>query len=473
MTQQNQKRGSYSQNNKTTIPETGKLLPQAIDLEEAILGSCMIQIGAYDEIAHIIEPDTFYKESHRLIFKAIQQLSMEKKPIDIMTVTQELKEKGDLDIVGGPVAVTMLTSRIATSAHMVYHAYVVYEKYIMREMVRLGSDLVAKAFEDDFDALKSTYASGAAHVDHLLAGKRTDKSMMQVMKDHMAEVDNRIKLAKLGQMPGISTGLTQLDQYTNGWKPGELIVLAARPSMGKTAVALNLFTKSAAHQKKNILFFSLEMDDISLADRLVCSYGGIVPDHLKQGTLSSLELEKYHQSSAELQQLPISIDDTARADLIHINAISRSKRRKGLCDLIVIDYLQLIESPKENKAAFKNREREVSELSRGLKLLAKELKIPIILLAQLSRAVESRPGTLKRPILSDLRESGAIEQDADMVIFPYRPEYYGITEDDAGNSLKGIMLLGIAKNRNGRVGDIPCVYTEGLTSFSNYQYSAQ
>jgi replicative DNA helicase len=288
------------------------------------------------------------------------------------------------------------------------------------------------------------------------------------MKDHMVELDKRIKQNAKGEMQGVATGLSMLNNYTNGWKPGELIVLAARPSMGKTAVALNLFTKSAATLRKNILFFSLEMDDMSLADRLVCSYGGIAPDSLKRGQLSDQELNKYHESSAQLQQLPIYIDDTARADLIHIGAISKSKRRKGQCDLIVIDYLQLIESPKDNKSSFKNREREVSEMSRGLKLLAKELKVPVILLAQLSRAVESRPGTMKRPILSDLRESGAIEQDADMVIFPYRPEYYGIMEDDNGNSLQGVMILGIAKNRNGRVGDIFCRNSPDLTRFYDF-----
>lgn len=469
MTQHNPKRDSRSQHKSA---EMGKIPPQATELEEAILGACMIQAGIYDEIAHIIEPDTFYKNNHRIIFEAIQQLSGEKKPVDTMTVTQTLKQSGKLDEAGGALAITMLTSRINSTANTVYHSFVVYEKYIMREVIRHASELVERAFEDDFDGTRSSYTNGTAMLDSLFAGKRTDKSMMQVMKAHMEELDKRIKLAATGEMQGISTGLAFLNKYTNGWKPGELIVLAARPSMGKTAVALNLFTRNAAILRKNILFFSLEMDDISLADRLICSYGGIDADNLKSGRLKTEELERYHESSAQLQSLPIYIDDSARADLVHINAIARSKRRKGQCDMIVIDYLQLIESPKNSNANFKNREREVSEMSRGLKLLAKELKVPVILLAQLSRAVETRHGN-KRPQLSDLRESGAIEQDADMVIFPYRPEYYGITEDDAGNSLKGVMILGLAKNRNGKVGDILCKYTHDLTRFSDFDYSTR
>ena len=296
------------------------------------------------------------------------------------------------------------------------------------------------SFEDDFDGMKSLYSSSTDILDNLLAGKRADRSMYEIMQDYVKEVDRRITQFKQGVMMGVPTGISYLNSYTNGWKPGELIVIAARPSMGKTAVALNLFTKEAAVANKNTLFFSLEMDDMSLSDRLACSYGGIVSDNLKRGNLSDHELDALHNAVGELEKLPIYIDDSARADLIHINAISRTKRRKGQCDMIVIDYLQLIESP-QSKNQFKNREREIAEMSRGLKLLAKELKIPIILLAQLSRAVESRGD--KRPMLSDLRESGAIEQDADMVIFPFRPEYYDINEDDDGNSLKGVMILGI------------------------------
>ncbi len=453
---------------QTEIIEHGRVQPQAIDLEESILGALLIETGAYDEIGHILDPDVFYKESHRLIYKAIEQLSLKKEPVDLMTVTNYLKDNAMLETVGGPYQITMLTSRISSSVNIARYAYIIYEKYIMREVIRLSHELSAVSFEGDFDGMKTIYTQATDMLDSLFAGKRSSKTMMQVMAEHMKEIDRRVKLALMDEMPGIMTGLKSLDRITSGWKPGELIILASRPSMGKTAVGLNLFTKTAAKINKNVLFFSLEMDDISLADRLVCSYGGIKADNLKSGRLSEDEFTMYHKASAMLQELPIYIDDTPRADLKHINAISRSKRRKGTCDMIVIDYLQLIESNNDNQY-YKNREREVSELSRGLKLLAKELKIPIILLAQLSRAVESRPGTMKRPILSDLRESGSIEQDADIVMFPYRPEYYQIFEDDEGNNLRGMMILGISKNRQGRTGDVYAKYSQDLTQFSDIE----
>ncbi len=463
------KRGShFQQTSQNKLPEFGKVQPQAIDVEETLLGAIMMVQGAYDEIAHILEPATFYKDSHRRIFKAIEQLSIDLKPIDLMTITAQLKDTNEIEMVGGPFYITTLTSRIASAANITRYAYIIYEKFILREVIRNSSELLTISFENDFDGMKTMYAKVTDLLDSLMAGKRADKNMVQVMTEHIKEVDRRVQLHKKGEMTGIPTGLVYLNKYTNGWKPGELIVLASRPAMGKTAVGLNLFTKTAAIAKKHILFFSLEMDDLSLADRLICSYGGINADHLKSGSLTESEFAKYHDSSALIQQLPIYIDDTARADIKHITAIGRSKRRKGQCDMIIIDYLQLIESA-QDKYSFKNREQAVSEMSRGLKLLAKELKIPIILLAQLSRAVESRPGD-KRPILADLRESGAIEQDADMVIFPYRPTVYGITEDGSGNSLDGVIILGISKNRSGRIGDVYAKHSQDLTQFFDFDY---
>lgn len=447
--------------------EHGKVPPQAVDLEEAVLGACMLGAGAYDSIAHVLEPDCFYKEAHQLLFKAISHLASKNEPIDIMTVTGRMKETGELDIVGGPYYITQLTNRVASAANLEYHSYIVYQQFVKREMIRLCSDLVKQSYEDtlDFDMMGSLYSGHTEHLDNLLAGRRADKNMQQVMKDHMTELDRRVQLSQEDKMTGIPTGLVDLNKITNGWQPGDLIIVAGRPGMGKTAVALNLFAKHAATEDKKVLFYSLEMSDISLADRLVCSCGGIHPDNLKSGRLTPDEMERYHQNVKELIDLPFYIDDSARVGLKHITAISRAKKRKGLCDLIVIDYLQLIESPQE-AYSFKNREREVADLSRGLKLLAKELKVPVILLCQLSRAVESR--NVKRPQLSDLRESGAIEQDADIVLFPFRPEYYGDEVDDEGTSTKGVMVLVNAKNRNGSLRDVYAKYSEDLTRFYDY-----
>ena len=453
----------------TAYQDHGKLPPQAIELEEAVLGACMLETNAYETIGHILTPECFYKEVHHIIYMAIETLSAKAEPIDILTVTNYLKTTNKLEIVGGPYYITQLTNRISSAANIEFHAMVIYQKYILREMIRLFSEVVQISFQDDCEEAEMAYVYATETIDNLMAGRRSDKSMLTVMREHAEEVQRRINMKDAGQMTGIKTGIVDLNRITNGWKPGELIIVAGRPGMGKTAVALNLFTKSAAKSGKKTLFFSLEMDDISLADRLVCSYGGIDPDNLKTGQVSNEEMQAYCTARKELENLPIYIDDSARVNIKHISTISRSKRRKGECDMVVIDYLQLIEIQEQSGYGnFKNREREVAEMSRALKLLAKELKIPVLLLCQLSRAVESRAGH-KQPQLADLRESGAIEQDADIVIFPYRPEYYGINQDDAGNSLEGIMMLITAKNRNGRLGKPLCKYSPDLTQFFDYE----
>jgi len=417
---------------------------------------------------HILTPECFYKEVHQIIYKTIEALSAKANPIDILTVTDHLKTTGELDMVGGPYYITQLTNRVSSGVNIQFHAMIIYQNYVQREMIRLSSQVVQLSYENDYDEAVMAYVYATETIDNLLAGRRSEKSMLTVMKEHAEEVERRIKMKDTGQMTGIKTGIVDLNRITNGWKPGELIIVAGRPGMGKTAVALNLFTKSAAKSGKKTLFFSLEMDDISLADRLVCSYGGINPDNLKTGQISDEEMQAYCTARKELETLPIYIDDSARVNIKHISTISRAKRRKGECDMVVIDYLQLIEiQEQKGYGNFKNREREVAEMSRALKLLAKELKIPVMLLCQLSRAVESRTGH-KQPQLADLRESGAIEQDADMVIFPYRPEYYDITQDDQGNSLEGIMMLITAKNRNGRLGKPFCKYSPDLTQFFDY-----
>jgi replicative DNA helicase len=467
--QKREQQGSFypqRQTKKTTeAPDLGKLPPQAIDLEEAVLGACMIEYNAYETIAYMLTPECFYKEVNQIIYKAIETLSAHSKPIDILTVSQQLKSTNELELVGGPYHITTLTNRVSSAANISYHAMIVFQNYVLREMIRLSSQVIQSAFEADYDEASMAYVYATETIDNLMAGKRSDKSMMAVMRDHSEELQRRISLKNIGEMTGIKTGFVDLNRITNGWKAGELIIVAGRPGMGKTAVALNGFTKSSAKAGKNTLFFSLEMDDISLADRLVCSYGGLDQDSLKTGRLSNEDLLTYNNARTQLEKLPIYIDDSARVSIKHITTISRAKRRKGECDMIVIDYLQLIEIPEQRGYGnFKNREREVAEMSRALKLLAKELKIPVMLLCQLNRAVESRTGN-KRPTLADLRESGAIEQDADMVIFPYRPEYYGIIHDDAGNSVEGVMLLILAKNRNGRTGDVICKYNPNLTQF--------
>ncbi|MBC8489075.1 MAG: replicative DNA helicase [Bacteroidetes bacterium] len=468
----------YQAKNKTNIKpyfqDQGKLPPQAVDLEEAVLGACMLEYDAYNNIGHILNPECFYKESHQIIYSAIEALSSKSKPIDILTVTDQLKTTGELEFIGGAYYITQLTGRVASSTNIEYHSMIVYQKYVQREMIIHSSRVIQFAFDDTgFEDAIQTYYKSTEVIDNLLAGRRSDRTLANIMEDYEKELDRRMKLFAEGCTIGIKTGIVFLNKITHGWKPGELIIVAGRPGMGKTAVGLNLFAKNAAEQNKNILFFSLEMDEFPLLDRLTCSYGGIDPNFLKSGEIKNYpdQLSKFQETKQKLKSLPFSIDDNAYSDIKHITTVSRAKNRKGKCDMVVIDYLQLIEtSQSKSNSYFKNREREVSEMTRSLKRLAKELKIPVILLAQLNRSVESRND--KRPVMSDLRESGSIEQDADIIIFPFRPEYYKIMEDDQQNSTEGVMIFIVAKNRNGKItGDVYAQYSPDLTQFFDYDHN--
>lgn len=425
----------------------------------------------FDNIAYIINAEIFYKEAHALIWKACEALAEDAEPIDILTVTNKLKEQKKLDNVGGPYYITQLTNKVASPAHAEHHSAILYQLYVQREMVRKAGELVQVAYDDDFDQAQAVYSKNTTYLDQILAGKRADKNMRLILSDHQKEMERRRELSKAGGITGVPTGSHDLDKNTSGWQGNDLVIIAGRPGMGKTAVSLNLFAKKAAERKKHVLFFSLEMDDLSLADRLICSYGGIDSDHLKSGKLTQDEWMAYSNASNELLKLPFYIDDTAKVDVKHIRSIARTKARKNECDMIVIDYLQLIDTPQDNYG-FKNREREVAEISRALKVLAKEIGKPILLLCQLSRNVEHRGGD-KKPVLADLRESGAIEQDADKVIFTYRPAYYGITEDNDGTPLENLLFLVFAKHRSGKLGEIILKHSDDMTRFFDYDHYAE
>jgi replicative DNA helicase len=432
----------------------GMIPPQAVELEEAILGACMLERDAYYKISDILTKEMFYKDEHQKVFGVIENMTLTGKVIDLLTVTQQFMQLGILDEIGGPLYITQLTSRVASAAHIENHARIIYEKYVLRESISRFQSLMTIAYNDDFDEFDLAYAMNTQAIDDLMAGKTGMRHIREVMKDTSREVSERVAKAECGEMPGISTGLADLNRCMNGWQPSDLIVIAARPGMGKTAFALH-FAKASAIKNTPVCIFSLEMSDTRLSQRLILSNGGIESDHIKSGKMTPEDWSAFHKSVGQLETLPIYIDDTAAASLRYISAVARNKARRNECSLIVIDYLQLVESPQENGYASKNREREVAEISRGLKKLAKETNVPVILLAQLNRGVESRAD--KTPMLSDLRESGAIEQDADMVIFPWRPEYYdpdGI--DENGVSIRNLVQLVIAKNREGDIRTITC-----------------
>lgn len=442
-----------------------KIPPQALEVEEAVLGALMLERDAIFNVASIVSEESFYKEEHQIIFRTILELSDAGHQIDLLTVTSKLNDNSDLVRVGGPAEITRLTRRVASSAHIEQHARIIAEKYFSRELIRRFTECISKAYEDNIDELEALYNLTTQSIDDLLAGKSGMKHISSILDETRTDLEIRQQKALAGEIQGVNTGLTDMNELNNGWQQGELIIIAARPSMGKTAVAMNLFTKSAAQNNKNVCVFSLEMENLKLSKRLILSYGGIIRHNFERGTMNAGDWSAYNRADKELRKLPIFIDDTPGVDIRHISSVVRNKVRKGQCDLVVIDYLQLVETPQSY--GNKNREREVAEISRGLKKVAKAAGVPILLLAQLNRQIENRED--KTPRLADLRESGAIEQDADIVIFPWRPAFYnpnGI--DDNGNSLQNVMLFEIAKNRDGKIGSIFSKHNNDLTQFFDF-----
>lgn len=437
----------------------GKLPPQAVDLEVAVLGALLLEQEAFHKISPIMRKEAFYKYEHQLIYDLIEEMHSNNKTIDIITVTQYAKDKGILDTIGGPLYITQLTSKIAVAAHIEHHSRIIFEKYIQREMIRRFSNLINLAYCDDIDELELNYTVETEAIDDMLTGNSGMAHIREILKRTVKTVEERQLKAQRNELPGMPTGLIDLDRSTNGWQPGELIIIAGRPGMGKTNFALH-HAKAAAKSGKSVCFFSLEMTDISLSERLILSNGGIEQQHLKSGRMTEQDWTAYHRSAGELERLNLYIDDSSSVNVKYITSVARNKARRGECHMVVIDYLQLIDSIGNNN--YMTREREVAEISRSLKTLAKKLDIPVILLAQLSRNVEHRQD--KKPTLADLRESGAIEQDADIVIFPWRPEYYdpnGV--DEEGNPIKNVVMLVKAKHREGDPGSVICKKSDDFT----------
>lgn len=424
----------------------------------------MLESDTIEKVSIIINEEVFYKEEHRIIFEVIKNMHHKQKAIDLLTVTRQLMDEKLLEKIGGPLYITQLTANVSSAAHVEHHALILYQKYIQREFIRFSTELSNIAYEDDFDQLISFYEQTSWVIDNKLVGKQRGKKLRDIVALYPKIIKDRYEKSKLGGISGIDTGLTDLNVVTSGWQGGNMIVIGARPAMGKTAIALNLFAKKAAISGKSVYFFSLEMDNIKLTDRLACSYGGISPYNLRSGKLSSAEHTSLDIAISEMQNLNFIIDDQPNVDVNKIRNIARAAHRKGECGMVVIDYLQLIDNS-ENRYNNRNREQEVAYISRRLKLLAKELDIPVIVLAQLGRAVESRDD--KKPRLSDLRESGAIEQDADLVLMPYRPAYYGFNQDNEGNSLEGVGILIVSKNREGDTGEIIFNYSSDMTKITD------
>ncbi len=431
------------------MQDLGKIPPQALELEEAVLGAIMLEKDAIISVIDILKPDCFYKDTHRIIFEAVRALSMNLQPIDLLTVTEELKKQGKLDIVGGPYFLTQLTTKIASAAHVEYHARIVAQKYIQRELIRVSSDIQEKAFDStqDVDELLDFAESELFEVAFSNIKKETLR--IDIVIDRALKRMEELSSKEAG-LSGVPSGFTNLDRITSGWQPSDLVIIAARPSMGKTAFMLSMARNMAVEHEKPVAIFSLEMSSLQLVNRLIVSETELAAEKIRNGRLQKFEWEQLEIKLKSLLKAPIFIDDTPAISVFELRAKARRLKLEHKIELLVVDYLQLMSGPPDSQG---NREQEVSSISRSLKAIAKELDIPIIALSQLNRSVELRAGD-KRPQLSDLRESGAIEQDADIVIFIHRPEKYGLTEDSEGRSTIGLAEIIIAKHRNGAVGDI-------------------
>ena len=445
--------------------EGGKLPPQAVDLEEAVLGAIMLEKNAVNECIDILKPESFYKESHQKIFEAIIDLFQNTEPIDILTVTKRLQKKGELDVVGGPYYITQLTNRVASAANIQYHARIIAQKFIQRELIRIASEIIRDSYDetvDVFDILDDAeqklfeVAEGNIRKNY----ERVDSVIHQAIKELEAKHENKEGVS------GVPTGFLSLDRITGGWQKNDMIVVAARPSMGKTAFVLSMARNAAVKFKKPVAFFSLEMSSVQLVNRLISAESGIAGDRIMRGQLEEYEYSQIHVKIKELTEAPLFIDDTPALSVFEFRSKCRRLKQQHDIQLAVIDYLQLMSGG--NQAG--NREQEISTISRSIKEVAKELNIPIIALSQLSRNVETRGGE-KRPMLSDLRESGAIEQDADLVAFLYRPAYYGITVDEEGNNIEDLTEVLVSKHRNGATGTVKLRFIKDYAKFVDYDSS--
>ena len=431
----------------------GKIPPQAKDLEEAILGAIMLEKSAFDTVIEILKPECFYVEAHQKIYKAMQSLQIKNLPIDLLTVVEELKFKEELDYVGGPYAVTKLTNVVVSSANIEAHSRIVLQKFIQRELIRISGEIIGEAYEDStdvFDMLDTAETKLFEITNNHLRRNFDDIATVLVKTiNRIEEMRNR-----QDEMTGVPTGFPSLDRLTYGWQPTDLIILAARPSVGKTAFALNLARTAALHPTKPtaVGFFSLEMSSSQLVQRILSAESEIWLEKIARGKLEEHEMKQLYKKGIEkLSKAPIFIDDSAALNIFELRAKCRRLKNKHNIGMIIIDYLQLMSGSADRNS---NREQEISKISRDLKGLAKELQVPIIALSQLSREVEKRKEGNKIPQLSDLRESGAIEQDADMVMFLYRPDYYDVTTNEMGESNKGETYVKIAKHRNGSLDTI-------------------
>ncbi|TFZ67818.1 replicative DNA helicase [Hymenobacter sp. UV11] len=456
--------GGRGQRLPVPMSPTGKLPPQRLEMEAAVLGALMLEKDALTTVVDILKAHSFYKDGHQRIYKAISNLFDKSEPIDQLTVVQELREMGELEAAGGVGYVAGLTMHINSAANIEAHARVILEAAIKRELIRTATDILRDAYEETTDVFELLDA--------------TEKNIFQVSEDNMRKgvdsmQDLMVKAIKELEekkhqkdgLTGVPTGFSALDRVTSGWQPSDLVIIAARPGMGKTAFVVSAMRNAAVDFKKPVAIFSLEMSSLQLVNRLISAEAELDSEKIKKGNLADYEWAQLNHKISALSSAPIFIDDTPALSIRELRAKCRRLKSQHDIQLIIIDYLQLMSGGEAGRPGG-NREQEIASISRALKGIAKELNIPVIALSQLSRSVETRGGD-KKPQLSDLRESGSIEQDADMVIFLYRPEYYKITEDEMGNPTQGMGEVIIAKHRNGSLETVQLKFIGRFTKFAD------
>lgn len=445
--------------------EMGKLSPQALDLEASVLGALMIEKDAYTTVSDLLRTESFYETKHQIIFEAIRTLASKDAPIDILTVAEMLRTMNELEKVGGAVYLAELTRKVTSTAHLYYHSQIIAQKATARDLISMAARIEEKAYDESYDVEELMQEAESAIFE---ISQRSQKRDVTQIDSVISEALQRIQKASQneGNISGTPSGFKALDKITSGWQKSDLIIIAARPAMGKTAFVLSMAKNIAVDFKTPVALFSLEMSNVQLVNRLlmnVCEIGG---DKIKNGKMTSQEWARLEYKVNDLKGAPLYIDDTPSLSVYELRSKARKLVREHNIALIIIDYLQLMNA---SGMQFNSREHEVSLISRNLKALAKELDIPIIALSQLNRGVESRIGIEgKKPQLSDLRESGAIEQDADMVCFIHRPEYYRIYTDEKNNKdLRGLGQIIVAKHRNGATDEVWLRFIGKYARFQN------
>lgn len=443
----------------------GMIPPAAVEVEQAVIGA-IINYGAsaYDSVS-FLRPEMFYNGSYSILFGLVEEMYSKSQKIDLLTLNQSVVASGKLEEIGGSYFIAQTCSAVISSANIVEHALIVKQKYAARKTIELCQKTMKEAY-DQFSDVGDVMFDLSKEIESLqedMTGKDDIKTLADITLPAMQEIDRRVALHAAGGQTGINTGLADLNRITSGWQKSDLIIIAARPAMGKTACALH-FAKSAAKSGTPVVFFSLEMSNISLYNRLLLCESNVDPDNLKIGRLNGDDMKEIDKAARSLYELPICVDDNASVSMSYIRSKCRMLHKKNKCGMVIIDYLQLAS---EKGSKNRTREQEVTQMSREAKIIAKELEVPVLLLSQLNRAIETRAD--KKPMLSDLRESGSIEQDADMVVFVHRPGYYGEeVKDKQGNIIQNYGELIIAKYRNGATGKVKFTHNHSLSRIYDF-----